>query len=59
LATDVSSAKEREPPSSDRYRSSSTTFIATAMDLAMVSPAERHGELVADLAAERLCLRKA
>jgi hypothetical protein len=34
-------------------------FIATAMDLAMVSPAERHGELVADLAAERLCLRKA
>ena len=33
-------------------------FIAAAMDLAVVSPAQRHGELVADLAAERPMLRK-
>jgi hypothetical protein len=26
-------------------------FIATAMDLAMMAPAQRHGELIADLAA--------
>ena len=34
-------------------------FIATAMDLTMVSPAERHGELIADLAAKRPVLGKA
>ena len=28
-------------------------FIAAAMDLAMMSPAERNRELIADLAAER------
>ena len=34
-------------------------FIATAMHLAMVSPAERYGELVADLAAKCQRLGKA
>ena len=34
-------------------------FIAMTMDLAVMSPAERHGELVADLAAERPALSKA
>src|SRR5262249_49406222 len=34
-------------------------FIATAMDLTMVSATERDRELVADLAAERRCLGKA
>ena len=34
-------------------------FIATAMDLAMMAPAQRHGELIADLAAERAVLREA
>ena len=33
-------------------------FIAAAMDLAVVSSAQRYGELVADLAAECLKLRK-
>ena len=34
-------------------------FIATAMDLTMVSATERDRELVADFAAERRCLGKA
>src|ERR1700726_1748531 len=34
-------------------------FIATAMDLAGMAPAQRHGELIADLAAECWRLRKA
>ena len=34
-------------------------FIATAMNLTMVSATERDRELVADLAAERRCLGKA
>ena len=34
-------------------------FIATAMNLTMVSATERDRELVADLAAEGWCLRKA
>ena len=34
-------------------------FIATVMDLTMVSAAERNGELITDLAAERRCLGKA
>ena len=34
-------------------------FIATAVDLAMMSPAQRHGELIADLAAERAVLCEA
>ena len=34
-------------------------FIATAMDLAMMAPAQRHGELIADFAAERAVLREA
>ena len=34
-------------------------FIAAAMDLAMMAAAQRHGEFVADLAAERPVLRKA
>jgi hypothetical protein len=34
-------------------------FIAMAMDFAMVTTAERDGELVADLAAERPALREA
>jgi hypothetical protein len=35
------------------------SFIATAMDLTVVCPTQRHGELVADLASERTRLRKA
>jgi hypothetical protein len=31
-------------------------FITTAMELAMVPTAERHGELIADLAAQCRCL---
>ena len=34
-------------------------FIATAMDLAMMAAAQRHGELIADLAPERWVLREA
>jgi hypothetical protein len=34
-------------------------FIAVPMDLAMMSSAQRHGELVADLAAECSALSKA
>ena len=34
-------------------------FIATAMDLAMMASAQRHGELIAHLAAERAMLREA
>jgi hypothetical protein len=34
-------------------------FIATAMDLAMMAAARRHGELIADLAPERAVLRDA
>ena len=34
------------------------TFITAAMHLAVVSPAQRHGELVADLAPKCLRLRK-
>jgi hypothetical protein len=34
-------------------------FIAAAMGLAMMAPAQRHGELVADLAPERAVLRDA
>ena len=34
-------------------------FIATAMDLPMMAPAQRHGELIADLASERAVLREA
>ena len=33
-------------------------FIAAAMDLAMVHATQRHRELVADLAAERMRLRE-
>ncbi len=33
-------------------------FVAAAMDLAMMAAAERHGELIADLAAKRLMLSK-
>jgi hypothetical protein len=34
-------------------------FVATAMGLAMMAPTQRHGELIADLAAERAVLREA
>jgi hypothetical protein len=34
-------------------------FIAAAMNLAMMTAAERHGELIADLTAKRLLLSKA
>ena len=34
-------------------------LIATAMDLAMMTPAERHCEFVAHLSAKRAVLRKA
>ena len=34
-------------------------FIATAMDLAMMAPAQRYGELVTNLAAERAVLGEA
>ena len=34
-------------------------FIATAMDLAMMAAAQRHGELIADLATECAVLREA
>jgi hypothetical protein len=34
-------------------------FIATAMGLAMMAPAQRHRELIADLSAERAMLREA
>jgi hypothetical protein len=34
-------------------------FIATAMRLAMMASAQRHGELIADLSAERAMLREA
>jgi hypothetical protein len=34
-------------------------FIARAMDLAMMAAAQRHGELIADLAANRAVLREA
>jgi hypothetical protein len=34
-------------------------FVAGAMGLAMMAPAQRHGELVADLAAECALLREA
>jgi len=34
-------------------------FIAMAMNVAVMSPAQRHGELVADLAAERAALGEA
>jgi hypothetical protein len=34
-------------------------FITTAMDLAMTAAAQRHGELIADLSAERAVLREA
>jgi hypothetical protein len=34
-------------------------FISTAMDLAMMASAQRHGELIADLAAEGAVLREA
>ena len=34
-------------------------FVATAMDLAMMAAAERHGELIADLAAKRSMLGEA
>ena len=33
-------------------------FISTAMDLAMMASAQRHGELISDLTAERPALRK-
>ena len=33
-------------------------FIAVTMNLAVVSPAQRHGELVTDFSAERVVLRK-
>jgi hypothetical protein len=33
-------------------------FIATAMNLAVMAPAQRYGELVTDLAAKRRRLRK-
>ena len=34
-------------------------FIATAMDLTVMAPAQRHGELIADFAPERAVLREA
>ena len=34
-------------------------FVARAMGFAMMAPAQRHGELIADLAAERAALREA
>jgi hypothetical protein len=34
-------------------------FVATAVDLAMMAAAERHGELIADLATKRPLLGKA
>ena len=34
-------------------------FVATAMDLAMMAAAERHGELIADLPAKRPVLGEA
>jgi len=34
-------------------------FVTAAMDLAMMSPAQWHGVLIADLAAKRAALRKA
>ena len=34
-------------------------LIAGAMDLAMMAPAQRHGELITDLAAQRAVLREA
>jgi hypothetical protein len=34
-------------------------FIAAAMGLTMVAPAQRHGELITDLAAQRAVLREA
>ncbi|HEV2978229.1 MAG TPA: hypothetical protein VG425_11670 [Casimicrobiaceae bacterium] len=33
-------------------------FVAKAMGLAMMAPAQRHGELIADLTAERAVLRE-
>ena len=36
-----------------------SSFITVTVELAMMSPAERDRELVADLAAERMVLRKA
>ena len=33
-------------------------FIATAMDLAVVAPAQRHGELIAHFSPERAVLRE-
>ena len=35
-----------------------SNFVAAAVDLSMVSPAQRHGELIAHLAPEGLKLRK-